>query len=509
MTLEQIRAQLKALRERLTALTGELRTMPSGEEFTDEHATRSAEIDAELNTAYEDGAERGLLDEIERLEQAERTMVRAADVLARGGQAGEPGDGARFGEGVNVNTRTSDPFDLSGVPAYGEQRTREVRSRALDAVERSKRYLQDAHKERTTELLHRNGHEQFFAEYVLLGASEAYADGFLRSLTGAMAGMAPDLSPEERQALKQRHMLARAMGLSDVTGVLVPDHLDTMLILANEGRTNPLRQVARQETGTTNVYQSVRTAGVSHDWTAENAEVGDNAPSFSNPTATAYKGTIFVPISFEAFEDARGRESDIMQLMADEQDDAEATVFISGNGTTRPRGLITALDANTNAEVANNTSNAFFLDDVYDLYEALPARYRNDRTVWLANLAIINDIRQFGTDNYNTQTVQLGSRTVPAVLGHPILEATAMDSAITVGASNNILAVGDPQTYLIYDRIGTSVEFIPNLFHASNNRPSGQRGWLMHHRTGANLTVGHASTDSVVGWRLLYTDTNS
>lgn len=508
MTLEQIRAQLKALRERLTALTTELRNMPTGDDYTEEHATRTTEIDNVLNTAHEEGAERGLLDEIERLEKSERTMVRANDAIARGGQAGEPGDGARFGEGVNVNTRTSDPFDLSGVPAYGEQRTREVRSRALDAVEHSTRYLTDAHKERTTALLHRNGHESFFAEYVLLGTSEPYADGFLRSLTGATAGMAPDLSPAERQALTQRHMLARAMGLSDVTGVLVPTHLDTMLILANAGRTNPLRQVARQETGTTNVYQSVRTAGVTHDWTAEAAQVGDNAPSFANPKATAFKGTIFVPISFEAFEDARGRESDIMQLMADEQDDAEATVFISGNGTTRPRGLITALDANTNAEVANNTTNTFFLDDVYDVYEALPPRYRNDRTVWLANLAFINDIRQFGTDAYNTQTVQLGSRTIPAVLGHGILEATAMDSAITTGAVNNILAVGDPSTYLIYDRIGTSVEFIPNLFHASNNRPSGQRGWLMHHRTGANLLVDQGGASGVVSWRVLQAETN-
>lgn len=501
--------KLEQLRARHDELLEELRTLSEidAAELTDEQDERLSAIEDELERTEGDRTV-GLLADIAREEHREDLRSRALNggqgVGSEGGSQPDAWKNKRF----NVNTQTSDPFDLSGIPAYGPQRTREVRARALDAVERSNRFVQDRHKERTTQLLQRNGHENHYAEFVLLGASEAYADGFLRSLTGATAGMPPDLSPEERAALQQRHMLARAMGLSDVTGVLVPTHLDTMLILANEGRTNPLRQVARQETGTTNVYQSVRTAGVSHSWTAEGTEVGDNAPSFANPKATAFKGTVFVPISFEAFEDARGRESDITQLMADEQDDAEATVFISGNGTNRPRGLITALDANTNAEVANNTSNTFFLDDVYDVYEDLPPRYRNERTVWLANLTFINDIRQFGTDNYNTQTVQLGARTVPAVLGHAILEATAMDAAITTGATENILAVGDPSTYLIYDRLGTSVEFIPNLFGTTNGRPIGQRGWLMHHRTGANLLVDQAGANGVVSWRVLQAETN-
>ena len=410
--------------------------------------------------------------------------------------------GAAVPSAPHINVRT-DPWDMTGVPAYGQARNREVRARALAAIEKSSRFIADAHKERASELLQRVGHqEDHFAEYLLLGSSEDYADGFLRKMVG------DDVDTRQAAALAQRRDLARAMSLTDVTGVLVPTHLDPSLIIANDGRTNPFRRVCRVETGTTNVYQSVRTSGVTHDWTAEANEVGDNAPSFENPTATAYKGTVFVPISFEAFEDARGRESEILQLFADEIDDAEALVFVSGNGTNRPRGLITALDANTNAEVANGTSNEFHLADVYNVYESLPPRYRNDRTVWFANLSVINDIRQFGDETFHSQTVQLGARTVPAILGHGVLEASNMDSAITAAATNNLLAVGDPSTYLIYDRLGMSVELVPNLFHADNHRPSGQRGWLAHHRVGANLTVGHAAADSVVGFRLLQTESN-
>lgn len=494
MNLEQIRERLAALRDKLAALTTELRGMPTGEDFTEAHEARSAEIDAILSTAHEQGAARGLLDEIEHWEGREATVQRAVEMEKRG--VTEPGDSPRKAPGAPmVNVRISDPFDLSNVPAYGEARSKEIKARTIDAVERSHRFLEDDHKEHITKFLQRQGQSEHVAEFILKGASETYADGFLRQLTGG------DLSQEERAALAERKSLARAMALSDVTGVLVPSHLDSVLILANAGRTNPMRQVARQEVGTTNVYQSVSSAGVTHSWTAEAIEVSDGAPSFANPTATAFKGTVFVPISFEAFEDARGREADIIRAINDSIDDAEATAFATGNGTSAPRGLITALDANTNSEVANTTANVFGLVDVYNTYEALSPRYRNERTVWMANLAIINDIRQFGTANYNTQTVQLGARNVPAVLGHPILEASAMDGTIGVAGTDNILVVGDPSTYLIYDRLGTSVEFIPNLFSTTTNYPSGQRGWLAHHRTGANLTVGISG--SVVAWKLL------
>lgn len=499
--------RLEQLRARRDALLEELRTLAAidADELTDEQDERLGVIESELERAEGDTTV-GLLADIAREERRESLRSRA---LA--GVGAEPGSQpeAWAARNVNVNTRTSDPFDLAGVPAYGEARTREVRARTLDAVERSSRFLTDRHKERATELVARYGDQQYFAEYVLLGSSEAYADGFLRSLTGGRGGMAADLTPEQRGALDQRHMLARAMDLADVTGVLVPSHLDTMLIMANDGRTNPLRRIARTETGTTNIYRSVRTAGVTHSWTAEAGEVSDGAPSFENPTATAYKGTVFVPISFEAFEDARGRESDILMAMDDAVDDAEATAFITGNGTSQPRGLITALAANTWSIVNTQTSNVFGVGDVYTLYEALPPRYRNDRAAWLANLSILNDIRQFGDDQLSNQTVPLSAGAIGNIIGRPSYEASTMDGSIAVATTDNVLTVGDPSTYLIYDRLGTSVEFIPNLFGTTNNLPTGQRGWLMHHRTGANLTVGHAAANTVVGWRMLQVITNA
>ena len=63
-----------------------------------------------------------------------------------------------------------------------------------------------------------------------------------------------------------------------------------------------------------------------------------------------------------------------------------------------------------------------------------------------------------------------------------------MDSTVTTSGavSNLILIFGDFENYVIADRIGVTVQFIPQLFHTSNNRPSGQSGWYATFRMGAD-----------------------
>lgn len=474
MNLEEIRRRLGEIREGLRHL--------AAQETLDEQRTAEFDwLEAEDRYLTEQEAEAvRVQEETQRREQRREEIRRHAENHPGSVQPGT------F-HVPNVNRGGQDPFDLSGVPAYGPQRDREARARALTVVQDSGRFLEDRHREQASRIIDRVGSQPGLAELTLLRSSETYADAFLRS------AFDPDgLSPEERQSLRQVKELQRAMSLSDVTGVLVPAHLDPSLILSNDGTVNPFRAVCRTESGTTNVYQSVSSAGVTASYDAEAAEVSDDAPSFSNPVATAHTARAFVPISIEAFEDARGRESEIVALIQDAKDRLESEKFAVGSGSGEPRGLITALDANTNVEVANTTSNTFGLEDVYNLYENLPARWRNARTSWFAHLAFINDIRQFGTEDYHTQTVQLGERLVPGVLGHPILESSEMDSAITAGGTENILVVGDPQQFLLYDRIGLSVELIPHLFATGNNRPSGQRGWFAHWRSGSNTTVDTA-----------------
>ena len=122
---------------------------------------------------------------------------------------------------------------------------------------------------------------------------------------------------------------------------------------------------------------------------------------------------------------------------------------------------------------------------------------------WLANIAIINDVRQFATaNNYHGFTVDLTAAGVPQILGRPVYESDAMDGTIGVAGTDDIAILGDFSNYVIVDRVGMSVEFIPHLFGTTNARPTGQRGWYAYWRTGA---------DSVndLAFRLLQAETNS
>jgi HK97 family phage major capsid protein len=76
---------------------------------------------------------------------------------------------------------------------------------------------------------------------------------------------------------------------------------------------------------------------------------------------------------------------------------------------------------------------------------------------------------------------------VPAqLLGRSVYESEDMDGTLNTGAENYFLVYGDFSNYVIADRIGMTVEFIPHLFGTTNGRPKGQRGWYAYYRVGAD-----------------------
>lgn len=66
-----------------------------------------------------------------------------------------------------------------------------------------------------------------------------------------------------------------------------------------------------------------------------------------------------------------------------------------------------------------------------------------------------------------------------------------MDGTITTSGAvhDNAAIFGDLSAFTITDRTSTVVEFIPHLFHTSNNRPSDQRGWYAHYHYGVGSDV--------------------
>ena len=69
-----------------------------------------------------------------------------------------------------------------------------------------------------------------------------------------------------------------------------------------------------------------------------------------------------------------------------------------GSGNGEPRGIITALDANTNDEVVGTTDGAFGQEDIYKTWKAVPQKYRR-KASWMMSVDMMNRVRQFGTAN--------------------------------------------------------------------------------------------------------------
>jgi predicted phage gp36 major capsid-like protein len=75
--------------------------------------------------------------------------------------------------------------------------------------------------------------------------------------------------------------------------------------------------------------------------------------------------------------------------------------------------------------------------------------------------------------------------------GWGVVENSAMDGALNASAPDYVLLSGDFRQYAIVDRIGATVIPVPVVVGA-NRRPTGERGWYLHWRTGADVLVGDA-----------------
>jgi len=317
---------------------------------------------------------------------------------------------------------------------------------------------------------------------ILLTSSPAY----LRAWSKMAQSKPAALTSEETQAMEAVESF-RAMSLTDAAGgFLVPFQLDPTVIITSNGSRNDIRQVARQVVATGDVWNGVSSAAVSWSWDAEGAEVSDDATTFAQPAISIHKAAGFVPISIEAMADEANVTQEVARLLAQGKDDLEAVALATGTGSGQPFGIVTAL-AGTSSEINAAADDTFALADVYTIEGALPARYRANAS-WLANNSIYNLIRRFDTSGSAALWTTLGNGRPSELLGRPALEAEGMDGTVTTSGavSNFILVFGDFENYVIADRIGMTVEFIPHLFHTTSNRPSGQRGWYAYARMGAD-----------------------
>lgn len=455
---------------------------------TAEATTRLAEITAEMTrlnahenlTRSQEQRFGDLRDEFERVDFRRLQLERAEKLdeiksLARGENGG----------GVV----------MPGVPGQDDRPAGGTNSRArqiIDAAHRSGTLGEDAAT--TVERLVTGGSDyerSAAARWVEVTGSPAYLRAFGHLVTDPTRGHMM-WSEEERaafQAVERYRSSERAMSLTDANGgFMVPMTLDPAINLTSAGSSNPLRRVARVVQTASDSWTGITSAGATAEWKAEAGEAADAAPTVDDQPIPVHFGDAFVPYSFEVGMDVRNFAIELAKVLVDSADQLMNTAYTTGSGTGQPKGFVTAL-AGTASEINAAADDTFAKGDVYNLQNQLPARFQANAS-WQAALPIINQMSQFETT--------AGARLFPELsdgrlLNRPINENSNMDSTVTTAGavSNFILAYGDWKQFVIVDRIGTTIELIPNLVGA-NRRPTGQRGALLWFRTGSDVLVTNA-----------------
>jgi HK97 family phage major capsid protein len=469
--LEVLRAQHEALVEQRSAALVEMEAATAG--AVDEQ--RSALTDVEA-ASFEEA--RGRVDQLDS---------EIAEIAGRIGELNALAErqvaAAAVPETVHYMRKADDADTLDRDVAY--LRPAEARSIALATIERKDELgLASEQLDKLDRLIRSQTGDcrgDVVAKRLIVTENDHYRSAWQKAITSPT----PVFTADEARAIQAwDEFRAASIGTDTAGGFGVPVLIDPTIILTGQQTLNPFRQIATVRTITTDEWKGVTSAGVSWSFDAEAAEVSDDAPTLAQPTVTAHMARGFIPYSIEIGGDYPGFANEMSMLLAAGLDELESSAFATGTGSNQPFGILTALDANTNVEVALTTDGSFSAADVRKVWSALPDRARANAT-WVMSSDVANDISAFGSSYGADSTVDLTGQ-VETLKSRPVVISSYFPDFTGATAAQNVLVVGDFRKYYIVDRVGLTVELIPHLFNTGNNRPSGQRGWFAYKRVGAD-----------------------
>ncbi|WDI32157.1 phage major capsid protein [Hyphococcus flavus] len=289
--------------------------------------------------------------------------------------------------------------------------------------------------------------------------------------------------PDERKAAFLRYMrvgdataaasleakAAAVSGTGEEGGYLAPHEVERIITAAVKD-ISPIRQIASVREIGGNVFRKpVSNGDGAAGWVAETT-ARDTATT--SPTLTAIDFPTMELYAMPAASQTLLDDSivDIEQWLADEVQTEfavqESAAFISGNGTTAPKGLLTydiAADASKDPDelgyIATGADGAFPAsnpsDVLLDLIYAPKQAYRaNGR--FLMNRSVVGALRKFKDSEGNYLWQPNNEPGEPArLMGYPVTEAEDMDD---IASDSHSIAFGDfRRGYLIVDRVGVRV----------------------------------------------------
>jgi HK97 family phage major capsid protein len=264
-------------------------------------------------------------------------------------------------------------------------------------------------------------------------AKDQYEKAYFQWVRGKLSD---DGLKSEMEGLKQLTVADSGFVVADSleAGVYHVLHEETML-----------RQYATVRSASNEEYRKiVRSANASSGWVGEE----DARPVGGEPTYREFRpafGEIYSnpEVTQKMLDDASfDVAADLQGSIAEEFAIAEGEAFITGNGTNRPRGILTYAGGTAWGQIERvpvGTINSY--GDVLTLLHTLPAKYRRN-AAWILNSLTLAGVRGIVDDN-NRPIFQPDISTGAyrgLILGYPVIESEDMpdiaDGALSIGIAD-------------------------------------------------------------------------
>jgi HK97 family phage major capsid protein/HK97 family phage prohead protease len=355
-------------------------------------------------------------------------------------------------------------------------------------------------KDRIANLLdYHDSDDKELARRIKATGSPVYKRAFEKILRGGK----DYLTPEEQRGT------ALAVGVDATGGFAVPFAFDPTVIAigVHGGAINPYRRVCRVVPIVgTDTWNALTATAVVATRTTEAAPAIEQGPTFAQPQYIVKRVQAQITYSLEMGQDRPDLSSEMAALIQEAKDNEEETSFATGAGGGSASIGVGPVNGTSGAYTGITTATSVTLAAAdFDATEAaLPARHRFNAQ-WFFNRLNIRKAqglettggKLFGGSQYpavGNPMVEAAGNTGLRLLMYPVNESPSLPTAgtalITIGTLLN------PDSYVIVDRIGMSIQLIPFIFGASQgNLVTGQQAvFAMWRNTAAPLNVDAGRT---------------
>jgi len=256
---------------------------------------------------------------------------------------------------------------------------------------------------------------------------------------------------------RMEHKVATALVVStDASGgYLAPTEIGKE-ILKSLTEFSPIRAYAKVISITgPEVQYPRRLTGANATWVSETADRTQSDQTYEQATFTPYELATFVDVSTQLLEDnAYNLEGELTADFGEAFGKAEGGAFVTGNGTGKPKGLLSATGITEITTGAAATLGSDPAATIIGMFHSLPTAFAQNG-VWLMNRTTLGTLRTLKDATGRFIMVDPITAGMPiTLLGRPIVEAIDMPD---VAADAFPVMFGDLQGYRIVDRIGLSI----------------------------------------------------